>query len=237
MKREESWRSSVLPQIEAHSELRAFDRVSGEANPNAQPPAAGDDIDFAAGHIDPLIDQVDNLHAFARTGLVGNTVGAGVIIALYAHAVPLLTMIVWATLFGAALVLRAVLTITFLRRWRGSSALLRSWRNRYLTGVLATGTMWGISVWLFYPYGGNLERIALLLTVYSFCISAVPALATQFGAFVAFVALTFVPMILRIALLPEHDGWTLAMILFLIFGITVMLGRSYQRSFARVVAL
>jgi len=103
--------------------------------------------------------------------------------------------------------------------------------------VLATGAMWGLSVWLFYPYGGNLERIALLLTVYSFCISAVPALATQFGAFVAFVALTFVPMILRIALLPGHDGWTLAAILFLIFGITVMLGRSYQRTFSRIVAL
>ncbi|MEO5687023.1 MAG: ATP-binding protein [Burkholderiaceae bacterium] len=238
MKREDSPPSSILTlPIEGQAELRAFDRATGQANANTLPPASGDDIDLSVGHIDPLIDQVDNLHAFARTGLVGNTVGASVIVALYAHGVPMLTMTVWAILFGAALVLRAVLTITYLRRWRGSSALLRSWRNRYLTGVLATGAMWGASVWLFYPYGGNLERIALLLTVYSFCISAVPALATQFGAFIAFVALTFVPMILRIALLPDHDGWTLAGILFLIFGITVMLGRSYQRSFARVVAL
>jgi signal transduction histidine kinase/CheY-like chemotaxis protein len=238
MKREDSPPSSILTlPIEGQAELRAFDRATGQANANILPPASGDDIDLAGAHIDPLIDQVDNLHAFARTGLVGNTVGAGVIVALYAHSVPMLTMTVWAILFGAALVLRAVLTVTYLRRWRGSSALLRSWRNRYLTGVLATGAMWGAAVWLFYPYGGNLERIALLLTVYSFCISAVPALATQFGAFITFVALTFVPMILRIALLPDRDGWTLAGILFLIFGITVMLGRSYQRSFARVVAL
>ena len=238
MKREDSPPSSILTlPIEGQAEMRAFDRATGQANANTLPPASGDDVDLAGGHIDPLIGQVDNLHAFARTGLVGNTVGASVIVALYAHAVPMLTMTVWAILFGAALLLRAVLTVTYLRRWRGSSALLRSWRNRYLTGVLATGAMWGAAVWLFYPYGGNLERIALLLTVYSFCISAVPALATQFGAFIAFVALTFVPMILRIALLPDHDGWTLAGILFLIFGITVMLGRSYQRSFARVVAL
>jgi signal transduction histidine kinase len=238
MKREESPPSSILTlPAEALPELRAFDRATGQANASPLPPAGGADGDLAVGAIDPLIDKVDNLHAFARTGLVGNTVGAAVVVALYVHAVPVLTMVAWATLFGAALVLRAVLTVTYLRRWRGSSTLLRSWRNRYLTGVLATGALWGISVWLFYPYGGNLERIALLLTVYSFCISAVPALATQFGAFVAFVALTFVPMILRIALLPEHDGWTLAAILFLIFGITVMLGRSYQRSFARVVAL
>ncbi|MES1163058.1 MAG: HAMP domain-containing sensor histidine kinase, partial [Rhizobacter sp.] len=218
-------------------ELRTWEGAPAQPPIKAPPPLDDAGTDLVVGQVDPLIDQVDNLHAFARTGLVGNTVGAVVIVALYAHVVPLLTMTVWAILFGAALVLRAVLTLTYLRRWRGSPALLRSWRNRYLTGVLTTGAMWGISVWLFYPYGGNLERIALLLTVYSFCMSAVPALATQFGAFVAFVALTFVPMILRIALLPDHDGWTLAAILFLIFGITVMLGRSYQRSFARVVAL
>ena len=238
MKREDSPPSSILNLPgDGNSELRAFDRASGQANANTPAPVSGEDIDLAVGHVDPLIDQVDNLQAFARTGLVGNTVGACVIVALYAHAVPVLTMTAWALLFAAALALRAVLTATYLRRWRGSSALLRSWRNRYLTGVLATGAMWGVSVWLFYPYGGNLERIALLLTVYSFCISAVPALATQFAAFLAFVAFTFVPMILRIALLPDHDGWTLAAILFLIFGITVMLGRSYQRSFSRVVAL
>jgi signal transduction histidine kinase len=191
----------------------------------------------SAGLVDPLIDQVDNLYAFARPGLFGNTVGAGVVISLYAHAVPLLTMLVWALAFGAALALRGVLSVTYLRRWRGSAALLRSWRNRYLTGVLATGAMWGVAVWVFYPFGGHLERTALLLTVYSFCISAVPALATQLLAFVGFVALTFVPMILRIVLLPERDSWTLALILLLIFGLTVVLGRSYQAAFSRVLAL
>jgi signal transduction histidine kinase len=237
MNREDAPSSILTLPPDGPVELRAREGAPAQPPVKAAPPFGDDDADLVVGQVDPLIDQVDNLHVFARTGLVGNTVGAVVIVALYAHVVPLLTMTVWAILFGAALVLRAVLTLTYLRRWRGSPALLRSWRNRYLTGVLATGAMWGISVWLFYPYGGNLERIALLLTVYSFCISAVPALATQFGAFVAFVALTFVPMILRIALLPDHDGWTLAAILFLIFGITVMLGRSYQRSFARVVAL
>jgi signal transduction histidine kinase len=237
MSREDAPSSILTLPPDGPVELRAREGAPAQPPVKAAPPFGDDDADLVVGQVDPLIDQVDNLHVFARTGLVGNTVGAVVIVALYAHVVPLLTMTVWAILFGAALVLRAVLTLTYLRRWRGSPALLRSWRNRYLTGVLATGAMWGTSVWLFYPYGGNLERIALLLTVYSFCISAVPALATQFGAFVAFVALTFVPMILRIALLPDHDGWTLAAILFLIFGITVMLGRSYQRSFARVVAL
>jgi signal transduction histidine kinase len=111
------------------------------------------------------------------------------------------------------------------------------WRQRYLAGVLATGALWGVAVWLFYPSGHHLERTALLLTVYSFCISAIPALATQRAAFIAFAGVTFCPMILRIALLPEDGSWQLAAILALIFGITVSLGRSYQRSFARVLSL
>jgi signal transduction histidine kinase/CheY-like chemotaxis protein len=168
---------------------------------------------------------------------VGNTVGAVVVVALYAHALPRGVLALWALCFGAALALRAVLALTYLRRWRGSADLLRRWRARYLAGVMSTGAMWGLSVGWFYPYGDNLERTALLLTVYSFCISAVPALATQFAGFVVFVALTFAPMIVRIATMPEPRSWQLAAILFLIFGITVMLGRGYQRSFARVLLL
>jgi len=186
---------------------------------------------------DSLVDQVDNLHAFARTGLVGNVVGAVVVLALYRGLVPRPEELGWALAFCAALGLRAALAITYQRRWRGSEERLARWRDLYLGGVLTTGALWGLSVWLFYPHGGELERTAILLTVYSFCISAVPALAMQRGAFVAFVAFTFVPMIARIAAMQVPGSWPLAGILLLIFGITVMLGRSYQRSFARVLAL
>ncbi|MET0382958.1 MAG: ATP-binding protein [Burkholderiaceae bacterium] len=206
-------------------------------------PPRGPDAAFAGGReselgpSDPLIDQVDNLHAFARIALVGHLAGAAIVMALYARAVPAVTMALWLLPFGAALALRAVLSATYLSRWRGSAGSLRRWRSRYLTGVMSTGAMWGAAVWLFYPFGGHMERTALLLTVYSFCIAAVPVLAAQFLGFVAFAALAFVPMILRVALLPGRDGWPLATILFLIFGITVMLGRSYHRSFARVLTL
>jgi len=72
MKREDAPPSSILTlPAEAQPELRAFDRATGQANANTLPPAGGDDIGPVVGPIDPLIDQVDNLHAFARTGLVG----------------------------------------------------------------------------------------------------------------------------------------------------------------------
>ena len=111
--------------------------------PELQDPGA----DAPARRGDPLIDQVDNLHAFARTGLVGNTVGAAVIVALYRDAAPRLEMFAWTLLFACALMLRAVLTATYVRRWRSSGALLARWRRRYLTAVLSTGAMWGTSVW------------------------------------------------------------------------------------------
>jgi signal transduction histidine kinase/CheY-like chemotaxis protein len=197
--------------------------------------AAGDAP--AAAPPDSIVDQTDHLHAFARTGLVGNAVGALVVAALHARRVPGPELLAWLGPFALALAARAVLTATYATRWRPDPVALRRWRGRYLAGVMATGALWGVAVWRFYPHGGELEHAALLLTVYSFCISAVPALATRLDAFVAFVALTFVPMIARIALEPGAGGGTLAAILGLIFGITVMLGRSFQRSFARVLAL
>ena len=83
MKREDSPPSSILTLP-----------VEPVTFPPPPPPAPiAPEAELALGAIDPLIDQVDNLHAFARTGLVGNTVGAVVVVALYAQAVPLLTMV------------------------------------------------------------------------------------------------------------------------------------------------
>ena len=68
MKREDSPSSILTLPNDALFEPRA---------PSRPPrPRRRDDAELVVGQIDPLIDQVDNLHAFARTGLVGNTVGA-----------------------------------------------------------------------------------------------------------------------------------------------------------------
>ena len=96
MKREEPTPSPfAATPVDLSVDQRAVDRRPAPLPPPVEPTSSADEADMASGHVDPLIDQVDNLHAFARTGLVGNTVGACVIVALYARSVPLLTMTVW----------------------------------------------------------------------------------------------------------------------------------------------
>ena len=85
MKREDAPPSSILT-LSPEGRPSQF----GSVEPLPRAPEVEGDGDLVLGQVDPLIDQVDNLHAFARTGLVGNTVGACVVVALYAHVVPTL---------------------------------------------------------------------------------------------------------------------------------------------------
>ena len=184
-----------------------------------------------------LIDQVEHLHAFAGTSLVGNLVGAVVVLALYRQVVPGWVELGWLGLFLLAWGARALLAWRFRPRPAQGEARLRRWRHAYVGTVLATGALWGLAVWVFYPQGQGVQRTALLLTVYSFCIAAVPALATRRMAFTGFIALAFVPTIVRVGLDPSGDGWVLSLVFVLIFGVSTMLGRSYQGAFDRVLTL
>ncbi len=185
----------------------------------------------------PLSDQTDHLQAFASTGLLGNAIGAVVVVALFWSRLPLAVAVGWSGVFAVALGLRAVMSWRYRRHWRAHPERLPAWRRAYLGGVMATGALWGVAVWLFWPHGQHLQQTALLITVYSYCLSAVPALATQMRAFLAFIALTFVPTVIRIALTGTLEGWELAGILLLIFGMSMSLGRSYQRAFQNLRTL
>jgi signal transduction histidine kinase/CheY-like chemotaxis protein len=185
----------------------------------------------------PLADHTDHLHAFSVTGLVGNLVGAVVVVALFRDRLPAPVAIGWSAVFAVALGLRAVMAWAYRRHWQSTPDALRDWRRFYLGGLMGTGALWGLAVWLFWPYGGHLQQTALLLTVYSYCLAAVPALATQMRLFLAFTALTFVPTVARIASMGTRESTELAGILTLIFLMSLSLGRSYQRAFHRMRSL
>jgi signal transduction histidine kinase/CheY-like chemotaxis protein len=199
--------------------------------------ASGEDAGASAPAAVPLADHTDHLHAFSITGLVGNLVGAVVVIALFRERLPAPIAIGWSAVFALALSLRAVMAWAYRRHWQSTQEALRGWRRFYLGGLMGTGALWGLAVWLFWPYGAHLQQTALLLTVYSYCLAAVPALATQMRLFVAFTALTFVPTVVRIALVGTRESGELAGILTLIFLMSLSLGRSYQRAFHRLRSL
>ena len=111
------------------------------------------------------------------------------------------------------------------------------WRRWWNLGTLCSGALWGTSAWLFYPHGDNVQQTGLIITVYTFCIAAVPVLSTQPRVFLAFAALCFVPMVARIALVGDVYSLQLAGILLLIFSLTTLLARNYRQALQRVIDL
>nr|MBA2721833.1 response regulator [Methylibium sp.] len=104
-------------------------------------------------------------------------------------------------------------------------------------GALASGAMWGLAGWLFYGEGGPFHQTTLLLTVYSYCVGAVAMLASQYRVFFAFISLCFLPTIARVATHDDPKALQMAGVVALIYGMSMLLGRTYRRSFAESAQL
>ncbi len=76
-------------------------------------------------------------------------------------------------------------------------------QSPWIVSMLVMAALWGVAGWSFYPFGSALQQIALILVAYTFCVACVPILAPQFGLYLTFVALIYIPVILRVGL---HNG-------------------------------
>ena len=184
-----------------------------------------------------LRDQVRGTFAFNRTSLAGHAIGALVIELIFAPVAPLAMRAVWGGSFAVVWFARLWLALRFVRAEpstvAGLAARLRIWH----VGVLASGALWGAAAWLFWPYGGGLHQLALVIVVYTFCVACVTILAPQFRLFVFFVLLVFVPAIARVALHDPAFGWQIAVVMAVAMAMTLLLGRNYAQSFDRIVGL
>ena len=184
-----------------------------------------------------LRDHVRGTFAFNRTSLAGHAIGAIVIELIYAGVAPLTMRAVWGGAFALVWFARLWLALRFMRSEpqavAGLAARLRTWH----VGVLAGGALWGAAAWLFWPFGGGLHQLALVIVVYTFCVACVPILAPQYRLFVFFVLLVFAPAITRVALHDPTFGWQIALVMAVAMAMTLLLGRNYAQSFERVVGL
>jgi signal transduction histidine kinase len=184
-----------------------------------------------------LRDNVRGTFAFNRTSLAGHAIGAIIIELIFADAAPLAMRAVWGGAFALVWFARLWLALRFARfepaTVAGLAARLRIWH----VGVLACGALWGAAAWLFWPHGGGLHQLALVIVVYTFCVACVPILGPQYRLFVLFVLLVFVPAIARVALHEEAFGWQIALVMAVAMAMTILLGRNYRQSFDRIVGL
>jgi signal transduction histidine kinase len=184
-----------------------------------------------------LPDEVRSAFDYMPATLAGNVAGVGVVSLLFARATPLAVFAPWLLAFLAMMSARGLMAVRFARATPRSLDEWRRWRVLWNAGTLVSGALWGATAWVFYGRGDGNAQIALVITVYTFCVAAVPVLATQPRVFLAFAALCFVPLISRVALDGTRQSWELAGILLLIFTLTSALARNYRQALERAIGL
>ena len=184
-----------------------------------------------------LPEEVRSSFDYMPAQLAGNVAGIGVILMIFWTSTPASVMLPWLSAFAVMWLAR----LWLLQRFKLATPITvldwQRWRSLWNIGTLTSGALWGATAWLFYLRGGHVQQIALIITVYTFCIAVVPVLATQPRVFLLFSAFCFVPMAARVATDGTADSFRLAGILLLIFSLSTLLARSYRQALQRALEL
>jgi len=184
-----------------------------------------------------LPEEVRSTFDYMPATLAGYLAGIGVISLLYWTAASATVFVPWVVLFLLVWLGRAWTARQFRIASPRSLADWQRWRLYSNIGTLCSGAMWGVTAWLFYPLGENVQQDGLIVVVYTFCVAAVPVLATQPRIYIAFATLCFAPMAARIASQGTASAYQLAGILLLIISLTTVLARNYRQALTRVIDL
>ncbi len=231
---------SMVPVVAVAADLAAdlTADLTAEGHPNGlsgglssgPPTATSARIPAPAAPARPRGD-VDHLRAlFVQTPatLIGYVLGAAVIMWLFWALAPSEQMLGWLAAFVVLWLVRLAHYVRFRRQPRADDATLLRWRRSWRVLVLLQGSLWGVAGWMFWGLGTPYQRLALILVVYSYCVSSVQLLATQPRIFLGFITLVFAPAIVRIASDTTQPGHVqLAVIATILFGSTVIMVRTY----------
>lgn len=191
----------------------------------------------AVPHAAALSEQVQSAFAYLPATLIGMIAGVAIVLWLFHAAAPLELWLPWLVAFTILWLLRLAMLRGYRRALRLPDVDWRRWHRVWVSATLASGALWGFTGWLYYGIGSSLEKTGLVIVLYSYCIAAVPVLANHRGVFVAFVALSFVPTLTRMALVGGEGGSALAGELAFIVSLTTLLVRSYGQALRRVTDL
>jgi signal transduction histidine kinase len=190
-----------------------------------------------AGEFALLRDKARAMFAYNTTSLAGHAVGAIVVELVFARVAPAGLCLGWGGVFALLWVLRVAFAWRISRDEPATLDALRARLRRWIVGTLLTAALWGWAAWSFFPFGGALHQIALILVVYTFCVASVPILAPQFALYLGFVGLVYLPVIARVALHHGALGVQTAFVMLVAMAMTVLLGRNYRAAFDKLSRL
>ena len=198
---------------------------------------AGDDPADASA-LSAHVDGLRALYEQAPASLVGNVIGMSLIGLAFWPLAPAERLQGWLVAAGLLWLLRLAHYLRYRAAPDSSGAILLGWRSSWRALVLTQGSMWPLAVWLFWGLGAAFHTVALILIAYSYALGSVQLLAPQRRLFLAFISLVLLPIIVRVAsdtTQPWH--WQLAVILGLLFAITLVMGRTYRSALAQAIGL
>ncbi|HEY0856137.1 MAG TPA: hybrid sensor histidine kinase/response regulator [Albitalea sp.] len=185
----------------------------------------------------PVSDIVQGTFDFMPATLAGYLAGIGIVVLLYWGEAPAAVTLSWLGLFGVVWLARAWSAHRFKRLPPPTGVQWERWRTWCNAGTLASGALWGLTGWIFYPMGDRIQEIGLLIVIYSFCVAGVPVLATQPRIYLVFATLCFAPLAARIAMEGRAYAFELIGILLIIISLTTVLTRRYRQALERVLEL
>ena len=185
----------------------------------------------------PLPDVVQSTYDYAPTSMAGYSAGVGVVTMLFWGIAPAALMLPWLAVFVVMALARLALWQAFKRATLQTRADWSRWLLRSNIGTLIAGVFWGFTGWAFYAEGIGLQQTGLIVIVYTFAVVGIPVLSIQPRIYLAFAALSFLPMVVRIASVGDSYSYQLAGELVLIISFTTILARTYRQALQRAIDL
>ena len=184
-----------------------------------------------------LPDVVQSTFDYLPTAVAGYAAGVGVVTMLFWGIAPAALMLPWMGVFVVMGVARILLWQAFRRATPRTRADWSRWLLRSNIGTLVAGVFWGFTGWAFYVEGSGLQQTGLIIIVYTFCVVGIPVLSIQPRIYLAFGALSFLPLVVRIASVGDSYSYQLAGELVLIISFTTILARTYRQALQRAIDL
>jgi two-component system, sensor histidine kinase len=184
-----------------------------------------------ADHVRALFEQMPAV-------LIGNAVGISLVLLAFWSIAPWPRIGGWLLLALLLLAARLAHYLRYRQHRNADVTTVMRWRTSWRVLVLMQGAMWPLAVWLFWGMGFTFHTVALVLIAMSYALGSVQLLAAQPMLFVAFTSVVLVPIIVRVATdTAEAWHWQLALVLGLLFLITLLLGRTYRDALSQAIVL
>ena len=182
--------------------------------------------------------HLTDLHYRRSTiALAAQGLGAAALLALHLDGALTWPLAGWLLTFGAVWAWRLALSWRYRQRQdtpHTPDAAWRPWQRASEQATLATGGVWALALALFYGPGDPLQRVALVMLAYGYCV-ALPPMRQR--VFLAYAAMTFVPVMAWTGIEGREHSVAMAGVTALGLAATVLIWRQQTRRFLELLAL